>query len=45
VFLLKQILRTEWGFEGVVISDFDAIGELIQHGFAAIIRKRHCAAF
>ena len=34
VFLLKQILRTEWGFEGVVISDFDAIGELIQHGFA-----------
>lgn len=32
--LLRQILRTEWGFEGVVVSDFDAIGELIQHGFA-----------
>ncbi len=32
--LLRQILRTEWGFKGVVVSDFDAIGELIQHGFA-----------
>ena len=33
-FLLRQVLREEWGFEGVVVSDFDAIGELIQHGFA-----------
>ncbi len=30
--LLRQILRKEWGFQGVVVSDFDAIGELIQHG-------------
>lgn len=34
-FLLKKILREEWGFEGVVISDYAAIQELIAHGIAA----------
>lgn len=33
-FLLKQILRKEWGFEGVILSDYDSIGELVLHGFA-----------
>ncbi len=33
-FLIKRILREEWGFEGVVVSDYDAIGELVMHGFA-----------
>jgi len=32
--LLRQILRKEWGFEGVIVSDFDSIGELVLHGFA-----------
>lgn len=33
-FLLCQVLRQEWEFDGVVISDYDAIGELIQHRVA-----------
>lgn len=33
--LLIDILRNEWGFNGLVVSDFDAIGELIHHGVAA----------
>lgn len=34
-FTLTRILRQEWGFRGFVVSDWNAIGELIQHGFAA----------
>jgi len=33
-FTLKQVLRDEWGFKGVVVSDWDAVGELIPHGVA-----------
>lgn len=32
--LLKEILRDEWGFDGVVISDHSAVKELVPHGFA-----------
>ncbi|GGH26945.1 beta-glucosidase [Alsobacter metallidurans] len=32
--LLRDILRREWGFDGIVVSDFGAIGELPVHGVA-----------
>ena len=30
--LVKEILRDEWGFDGIVISDHSAYGEMIAHG-------------
>ncbi|MEE6711762.1 beta-glucosidase BglX [Pediococcus acidilactici] len=32
--LLQDVLRDKWGFDGVIISDYASIYELIQHGFA-----------
>jgi beta-glucosidase len=32
-YLLRQILRDEWDFEGMVVSDWAAIHEMIIHGF------------
>lgn len=43
--LMQQILRDEWGFEGMVISDFNAIGELIKHGVAADEKEAAKRAF
>ena len=37
--LLRDTLRDQWGFDGVVISDYGAIGELIRHGVAADIAE------
>jgi beta-glucosidase len=33
-FTLTQILRSEWGFKGFVVSDWSSIGELVAHGIA-----------
>lgn len=33
-FTLKQILRKEWGFQGIVDSDWTSVAELIAHGIA-----------
>lgn len=32
--LLRKILRQDWGFEGMVISDSNAIAECVNHGVA-----------
>lgn len=33
-FTLKQILRKEWGFQGIVDSDYTSVAELMAHGIA-----------
>ncbi|KRM88861.1 glycoside hydrolase family 3 N-terminal domain-containing protein [Liquorilactobacillus vini] len=33
--LMRDILRRELGFQGLLISDWDAIGEMVAHGTAA----------
>jgi beta-glucosidase len=33
--LITNTLRGEWGFEGFVVSDWNSVGELINHGVAA----------
>jgi beta-glucosidase len=33
-FLLRDVLRKQWGFNGFVVSDADAVGNLVTHGFA-----------
>ncbi len=32
--LLRALLREQWGFEGIIVSDWNAINELIAHGVA-----------
>jgi beta-glucosidase len=34
-FTLTQVLRNEWDFQGMVVSDWSSIGELVAHGIAA----------
>jgi beta-glucosidase len=33
--LMTDILRKEWGFKGFVVSDYNAVEELMNHGIAA----------
>ena len=37
--LMRKVLREEMGFQGVLISDYDAIGEMIKHGIAEDSRE------
>jgi beta-glucosidase len=40
-FLLTDVLRDEWGFDGFVVSDWDSLVEMIPHGYAR--DKAHAA--
>jgi beta-glucosidase len=42
VHLLQDVLRKDWGFRGFVVSDAEAVGNLVTHGFA---RDKEDAAF
>lgn len=33
-FILQTILRDEWIFDGIVVSDWESVSQLIDHGFA-----------
>jgi beta-glucosidase len=37
MFTLRKVLRNEWKFDGMVVSDYTAIPELIEHNYAADI--------
>jgi len=34
-YLIRDILKGEWKFDGVVVSDYTGINELVAHGFAS----------
>ena len=37
--LLTDLLRKEWGFTGMVVSDWNSIGELVRHGMAGTLAE------
>ncbi len=41
VFLQRELLKGEWGFDGFVVSDWGSIMEMIDHGYAS--DKKHAA--
>ena len=36
--LVRDLLKDEWGFTGVVVSDWDGIGQLVHQGVADDLR-------
>ncbi len=44
-FLLKDILRDEWGYNGLLVSDWVSISQLVTHGFAENNKKAAELAF
>jgi beta-glucosidase len=43
--LMRHLLRDEWGYEGLVVSDYTGDMEMIAHGFAADARDAAKIAF
>ncbi len=36
--LLREVLKGEWGFDGVVVADMDGVGQLVKQGVASDLR-------
>jgi beta-glucosidase len=36
--LLRDVLKGEWGFDGVVVADWDGVGQLVSQGVASDLR-------
>lgn len=32
IWLLRELLRNEWGYDGMMVSDWNSIGEMVSHG-------------
>lgn len=43
--IMRKILREEWGYDGLVVSDYAAINELMRHGVAEDLRACAVLAF
>ena len=43
--LLRELLRERWGFDGLIVSDYTAIPELVHHGVAADVKEAALLAF
>lgn len=38
-YLLRDILKGKWGFDGLVVSDWGSVGEMVVHGYAKDLRQ------
>ncbi len=38
-YLQRTVLKGQWGFDGFVVSDWNSIGEMIEHGAAANLKE------
>lgn len=38
-YLLRDILKGEWKFDGFVVSDWNSVGEMVNHGFVADLKE------
>lgn len=43
--LMNEVLRTRWGWNGVVISDWGSAGELVTHGMAENLKEAALLSF
>jgi len=44
-YLMTEILRNEWGFDGFVVTDYTSINEMVPHGIVADLKEAAELAF